>query len=126
MVVAHAADGGGARSGAEPPEVRVRFEGLFPTSNGATALTSVIGGLGVGGPAGVCGGFMLGAATGTPAFYSPEMCALPPKPYHGRKPRCRDQTSRRTCPCQTPPPAAAASRRRREGDEEWARLRGVG
>ena len=52
--------------GVTPPEVRLRFEGIFRSSTGALALSMALGGLGVGGPAGVCGGFMGGAPHGTP------------------------------------------------------------
>ena len=52
--------------GVAVPEVRLRFEGVFDSSLGALALSQALGGLGVGGPAGACGGFMQSSAFGDP------------------------------------------------------------
>ena len=59
--------GRGKDDGVEPAEVRLRFEGVFPDTEGALALATALGGLGVGGPAGVCAGFMQSSPYGAPA-----------------------------------------------------------
>ncbi|KAH8098232.1 acyclic terpene utilization family protein AtuA [Aureococcus anophagefferens] len=47
-------------------ECRLRFEGRFPDEAGALALAQALAGLGVGGPAGSCGGFLGGSPFGSP------------------------------------------------------------
>ncbi|KAK7242650.1 AtuA-like protein [Aureococcus anophagefferens] len=51
---------------ADDGECRLRFEGRFPDEAGALALAQALAGLGVGGPAGSCGGFLGGSPFGSP------------------------------------------------------------
>ena len=59
-------DRAGSDDGEAVPEVRLRFEGVFESAMGAAVLSQALGGLGVGGPAGACAGFMQASAFGQP------------------------------------------------------------